>query len=71
MVYYGTKNSIQSYGGGSVVLNKLHAKPCYFPTYDVEEMVGIAYVYISDYDKKIVLRRHSGTKIFRFIIYYR
>lgn len=71
MVYYGRKNSEQSYGGASIVLNGSPSKPCFLPVYDNNTLIGIAFIYINPISKSLLIKRQNGNVTFRFIVFYR
>lgn len=69
LVSYGTKNSVQSYGGGTVVLAVDEIKPCYLPCYEQDTIIGIAYIY--NHSGKIEVRSHFATNPLRVIAWVR
>lgn len=68
LVSYGTKNSVQAYGGGTVVIAVDEIKPCYLPSYE-QDLIGIAYIY--NHDGKIEARSYSATSPLRVNIWVR
>lgn len=68
LVSYGTKNSVQAYGGGTVVIAADEIKPCYLPSYE-QDLIGIAYIY--NHDGKIEARSYSATSPLRVNIWVR
>ena len=45
MISYGRKNGTQSYGGGTVIINRFENKPCYLPVYEADGFKGVAYIW--------------------------
>lgn len=67
------KNDVQSYGGGSLVLNTFANKPCFLPIYNHTGERAIAYIGIEQ-KQRIILRLYQSVEssfISRFIVYYR
>lgn len=68
LISYGTKNSVQAYGGGTVVIAVDEIKPCYLPSYE-QDLIGIAYIY--NHDGKIEARSYSAGSPLRINIWVR
>ena len=68
LVSYGTKNSVQAYGGGTIVIAADEIKPCFLPSYE-QDLIGIAYIY--NHDGKIEARSYSATSPLRVIAWAR
>lgn len=75
LVGYGTKNNLQIYGGGTVVIPEWENRPCYLPVYiGGRKNVGTAYIFWDPATKNMRLSasyESGNTAPFRFRIMYR
>lgn len=75
---YGTKNTSQAYGGGTIVIPVRESKPAALPVYspsgNTGHVVGYIYIYNEAATKKITLHSLNNTDagvVMRVLIYYR